>query len=96
VGEGGGVEYLSLSGKALGERDGYVPFYDIEVDATKKTPTEVQKKNEFAKELFDAGAFKPENVKQTLMMLELMDFEGVGKLKADLRQAYSCDCHDQS
>lgn len=96
VGDSGGVEYLSISGKALGEREGYVPFYDIEVNATKKTPTEVQKKNEFAKDLFDSGVFKPENVTQTLMMLELMDFEGVGKLKAELRQAYRDENHDQS
>jgi len=38
-----------------------------------------------AKELYDAGAFKAENVRETLMMLELMDFEGIGKLKASLR-----------
>jgi hypothetical protein len=35
-----------------------------------------------------AGAFKRENAKETLMMLELMDFEGIGKLKASIRSEY--------
>ena len=43
---------------------------------------------EFAKELYDSGAFKKENIKETLMMLELMDFEGIGNLKASLRSEY--------
>ncbi len=88
VGEDGGHEYLSFSGKALRCDDGPKPFFDIEINATKKSPTEAQQKNEFAKQLYDAGAFKRENAKETLIMLELMDFEGVGKLKASLRREY--------
>jgi hypothetical protein len=53
--------------------------------AHKKTPTEAQSKNELAERLFEAGAFKKENAKETLMMLELMDFEGIGKLRAHLK-----------
>lgn len=96
VGDNGGVDYVSFSGRSIKEREGGIPFFDVEVNATKKTPTEVEKKNAFAKELFDAGAFKRENVKETLMMLELMDFEGVGRLKADLRCAYMETDGDQS
>lgn len=87
-GEDGSIGYLSFSGKALSDIEGYTPFFDIEINATKKTPTEAQKKNEFAKQLFDAGAFKRENMTETLMMLDLMDFEGIGKLKADITRAY--------
>ena len=36
----------------------------------------------------DSGAFKRENAHETLMMLELMDFEGCGNLKATLRSLY--------
>ena len=86
TGESGEREYLAFSGKMLKQDEtGRRPYFDIEINATKKSPTEAQQKNQFAKELYDAGAFKSENVKETLMMLELMDFEGIGKLKASLR-----------
>ena len=86
TGESGVRKYLTLSGRELREDpDGRRPYFDIEINATKKSPTEAEQKNRFAKELYDAGAFKAENAKETLMMLELMDFEGVGKLKASLR-----------
>ncbi len=92
VGEDGESRYLSFSGRALRENEGYRPHFDIEVNARRKTPTEAQSKNEFAKQLFDAGAFKRENAGQTLMMLELMDFEGIGKLRAMLQKQYGDDC----
>jgi len=86
TGESGEREYLAFSGKCLrADENGRRPHFDIEINATKKSPTEAEQKNQFAKELYDAGAFKAENVRETLMMLELMDFEGIGKLKASLR-----------
>ncbi len=89
VGEDGDTSYLRFSGKALREDgDGYRPHFDIEINANKRSPSEANEKNAFAKSLYDAGAFKRENVKQTLMMLELMDFDGVEKLKASLKQEY--------
>ena len=90
VGKDGQAEYLTYSGKRLrGEDMGRQPFFDIEINAIKKSPTEAQQKNQFAKELYDSGAFKPENVKETLLMLELMDFEGVDNLKVSLRSEYN-------
>ena len=92
VGEDENVTYLSFSGKALrGDTDGYRPHFDIEINAGKKSPSEAVEKNEFAKALYDSGAFKRENIKETLLMLELMDFDGVGKLKASLRREYEGD-----
>lgn len=89
VGEDGRYSYLSYTGRGLrGDGERRRPYFDIEVSATKKSPTEAQQKNQFAKELYDSGAFRKENVKETLMMLELMDFEGVGNLKASLRGEY--------
>ena len=80
---------IEFSGKSLRDDDtGRRPFFDIEINAMKKSPTEAQQKNQFAKELYDSGAFKKENIKETLMMLELMDFEGVGNLKVSLRSEY--------
>lgn len=89
TGSEGAKDYLTFSGGelAFGE-DGYRPHLDIVVSATKKSPSEAKEKNEFAKSLYDSGAFLPENVKGTLMMLELMDFEGIEKLKMSLRREY--------
>lgn len=89
VGEDGAREYARFSGRELGEReDGYRPHFDIEVSASKKSPSEAKEKNEFARSLYESGAFDPENVKGTLMMLELMDFEGIERLKMSLRREY--------
>ncbi|MBQ4091462.1 MAG: hypothetical protein IJC64_03995, partial [Clostridia bacterium] len=85
TGEDGAHSFVSFSAKELGYSEGARPFFDIEVCAHKKTPTEAQNKNELAERLFEAGAFKAENARQTLMMLELMDFDGAGKLRAQLR-----------
>ena len=89
VGEGGMREYLYFSGKELSGDDGRRAHFDIEVNATKKSPSEAAQKNQFAKELYNAGAFKKENAAETLMMLELMDFEGVANLKATIRSRYA-------
>lgn len=89
AGEDGRPEYLDFSGKELSGNDGRRAYFDIEVSATKKSPGEAAQKNQFAKELYNAGAFKRENAVETLMMLELMDFEGVANLKATIRSQYS-------
>lgn len=88
VGEEGRGAFIEFSGKELVGDDGRHAHFDIEVSALKKSPTESAQKNQFAKELFDSGAFKRENAAETLMMLELMDFEGVGNLKATIKSLY--------
>ena len=88
VGEDGRREYIGLSGKELTDGQGRRAHFDIEVSATKKSPGEADQKNQLARELYEAGAFKRENAKETLMMLELMDFEGVGQLKATIKSEY--------
>ena len=88
VGEDGKREYLGFSGRELTDDEGRRAYFDIEVSATKKSPGEAAQKNTFAKELYDSGAFKRENAVETLMMLELMDFDGIGNLKATIRKEY--------
>ena len=89
IGEDGAREYIGFSGKSIrSDSSGHRPYFDIEISAVKKAPSESAKKNQFAKELYDSGAFKPENAAQTLLMLEMMDFEGVGMLKAAIRSLY--------
>ena len=88
VGEDGRSEYVSFSGKSLTEGDGRRAHFDIEVSAVKKSPGESEKKNQLARELYEAGIFKKENATESLMMLELMDFDGIGNLKANIRSKY--------
>jgi hypothetical protein len=90
VGESGLNEYVEVSGRET-EDGGRRAHFDIEVSARKKSPSEAAKKNEFAKALYDSGAFKRENASETLMMLDLMDFEGIGNLKTTLRSLYGED-----
>ncbi len=92
VGEDGELSYIPFSGKELrGSEDRPKPHFDIEISAQKKSPSEAAEKNAFAKELYDAGAFKKENIEETLLMLELMNFDGVGKLKTTLRRMNDAD-----
>ena len=89
IGEDGSREYLDFSGKSIrADENGRRPHFDIEINAVKKAPSESEKKNQFAKQLYESGAFRPENAAQTLLMLEMMDFEGVGMLKASIRSLY--------
>ena len=89
VGSSGEREYLGISGRALREKDGYRPHIDIEVTASKKSPSEAKERNDLARELYESGVFDPERTDAALTMLELMDFDGVGKIKAMLAKLRS-------
>lgn len=86
LGDSGEREYLSFSANRIRGDGSKKPYFDIEVSAITKSPTESKQKNEFAKDLYEKGAFKVQNAEETLMMLELMDFDGIEKLKATLRK----------
>jgi hypothetical protein len=90
-GTDGSLSYVGISGRAL-TREGIRPHFDIKIEARENSPTEKKEKNEFIKSLYEDGAFKAENVKETLIMLELMDFDGVGRLRSALRREYDCNC----
>lgn len=65
------------------------PHFDIEISTSKKSTSFAETANSLARELYDSGAFKPENAVQTLIMLELMSFDGIGKVKKMLRETVS-------
>ena len=54
---------------------GRKPIYDIQVGAEKSSPYSRIAQNEFAKELFNIGAFNPQLADQVLPMLRMMDFD---------------------
>lgn len=59
-----------------------LPVFDLEVSAEKETTYTRLAQNELAKELAGMGVFNPQMVDQTLLMLDMMDFDG----KEDLEQ----------
>lgn len=90
TGDSGDCEYFAFSGKSISaeKNSGRLPHFDIEIKTVKRSPDETEQKNSFAKSLYDSGIFKKENAKEALMMLDLMDFDGIGKLRSSIASAY--------
>ncbi|MBQ7380184.1 MAG: hypothetical protein IJW70_10975 [Clostridia bacterium] len=89
-----GHEYLQYGNGGIREREvlsdkGAVymrkPVFDISVKARVANPLSREAANEFAMSLYEKGAFSSEQREQTLMMLEMMDFEGIGRVKQMVR-----------
>ncbi len=89
-----GYEYMEYANGGICEREvisakgaSYLrkPVFDIAVKARVANPLTQEAANEFAMALYDKGAFSPERREQTLMMLEMMDFDGIGKIKQMLK-----------
>lgn len=73
----------SIGGVELGSRE---PVFDIVVSAEKKSTFSRLSQNETAKECYQLGFFKPENADAALAALEMMDFEGIEKVRQRVRQ----------
>ena len=96
VGETGRSEFVHFSGAALraqalpgvggvelGSRE---PIFDIVVSAEKKSTFSRLSQNETAKECYQLGFFAPRNADAALAALEMMDFEGIEKVRQRVRQ----------
>ena len=72
----------------LGELDlGYrVPVFDVYVEPEKMTSYTRMAQNELALELYQAGVFNPQLADQTLMLLDMMDFNGKDELMQKVSQ----------
>lgn len=62
------------------------PVFDIKISAQKKNPFSRMEQNERAKELYGMGFFQPENAQAAMGALEMMDFEGIEKVKTYVQQ----------
>ena len=82
VGDDGEYAFESFSSASLGSED--CPLFDIEIDTRKRSPSDREKLNDFAIKLYKMGAFDKENLEKTQLMLSLMDFEGIGKLRQEI------------
>ena len=96
VGAGGETEFLPFSAQALrpqprqavggvelGSRE---PIFEIVVNAAKKSTFSRLSQNETAKECYQLGFFDPRNADAALAALEMMDCEGIEKVRQRVRR----------
>lgn len=62
------------------------PVFDLKIKAQRANPFSRASQNELAVQLYQMGVFNPQMADQSLMMLDLMQFEGVDKLKQEIAQ----------
>ena len=90
LGQYGSEQYVSYSnagimpqyqGTDFGQDMGYrLPVFDIKVSAQKKSTYTKMSQNEMALQFFQMGFFSPQMTDQTLMCLDIMDFDGKDQL----------------
>lgn len=62
------------------------PIFDIKVRAEKRNPFSQMSMNETAKELYRLGVFHPEKAQEALIMLDMMEFEGIDTVREKVQQ----------
>lgn len=65
---------------------GRVPIFDIKVSAERGSPFSTIAQNQRAKELYGMGFFRPDMADQSLVALEMMNFEGIEKVRDHVTQ----------
>lgn len=60
--------------------------FDLKIKSMRNSPFTRVSQNELAKELYAMGIFKPQMADQALMVLDLMDFEGIEQLKQKISE----------
>ena len=73
----------NVGGVQLGDHE---PVFDITVSAAKKSTFSRLSQNETAKECYQLGFFAPANADAALAALEMMDFEGIEKVREKVSQ----------
>lgn len=96
VGEGGHQTYATINAGMLGpqtqgnaygvDRGDRVPVFDIRVSAQRQSPFATVAQNERAKELYGMGFFKPDLADQAMGALDMMQFDGIEKVREHIQQ----------
>lgn len=88
--EEGENEYISVDNTGLkpqvetefGQETDRLPIFDIDIRSQKSNPFSQASMNEEAKTLFQMGFFNPQLADQAIVALNMMQFEGIDKVKA--------------
>ena len=95
VGETGQTEYATVSAQMVGpqmqttfdaEIGERLPVFDIKVSAQRASPFATVAQNERAKELYQMGFFRPDMADQALGALDMMQFDGIEKVRERIMQ----------
>ena len=62
------------------------PIFDVVIKPQKRSPYSKMAQNELAKELYGAGFFNPQLADQSLAALDLMEFDGIEKVRDKVQQ----------
>jgi hypothetical protein len=90
------MEFVAYSNQSIapmmqygpdGQEVGYrLPEFDIEVAAQKQNPYTKMAQNELALQLLNAGVFNPQMADQSLLLLDMMDFDRKDELVQKVQQ----------
>ena len=73
---------MSMDGEMLYRR----PVFDLKVQAQKRNPFSTMEANQRASELYGMGFFNPDRAQEAIGALEMMEFEGIDKVRDTVRQ----------
>lgn len=62
------------------------PVFDLKVQAQKRNPFSTMEANQRASELYGMGFFNPDRAQEAMGALEMMEFEGIDKVRDTVRQ----------
>lgn len=62
------------------------PIFDLKVQAQKRNPFSTMEGNQRASELFGVGFFNPDRAQEAIAALEMMEFEGIEKVRDTIKQ----------
>lgn len=62
------------------------PIFDVKIKAQKKNPFSRMEQNQRAQDLYNMGFFNPERAQEAMGALEMMEFEGIDKVRERVQQ----------
>lgn len=96
IGERGEMEFVQFTGRQIAEKmvdpaygaeAGFrIPIFDVVVTAQKSSPFSTVVQNDRAMQLYAAGFFNPEMADQSLAALDMMEFDGIEKVRDKIAQ----------
>ena len=92
----GGYDFVELNNLKLQDQPAAVgsdgqtlyrkPVFDLKIKAQKKNPFSRAEQNQRAQDLYSMGFFNPERAQESLGALDMMEFEGIDKVREYVQQ----------